>query len=918
MFYSESILNPFYRIKIKKIRKIKEKKGMQTLKNKTVTIVITLILTILMSNSIILLPTANADATKTTYPIIYVRPSPVGVGQNALINFGLTDQLASALYGWTGITITVTAPDGIITTLGPFTTDATGTTSTLFTPNLVGNYTFVMHFPQQVNPATTTSANTFNGIPAGTVMLSSTSDPCTLVVQQEPLPSMPQTAMPTEYWTRPINGQLQLWSPLLGNWLTATNLAITNNRVTAGNYQAPQSAHILWRRPLPVPGGLVGGALDTSKNVTNVGFENGDAYEGKFSGSVIMDGNLYYTENAVADVYKTIDAVNLRTGELLWAKPLLNNLTLTRGQELYWGNMDNMGVYTYLWATANSATLPLLGLPSNAGTTWCAFDPITGQFVYALYSIPSGNVYYGPRGEIEIYTVNLANGWMTMWNSTNIPLLHAAGGTEYKSMAWSQWQPMGKVVNGTGPIGVTYNPQPNVAGTTTSPYTPAELPLGLNGYMWNVTIPKGLPGSVKTVLPDRIIGLYSSVKTVDIWAISTVPGQAGQLLYNTTWTPPADWASGNVTIAWQATSDEAKNGVLILGEKETRQDYGFSLETGQYLWVTQPQVYLDAYNMGLDSASSRGVFEIYNGLFITGGYGGIMYAYNITNGNLVWTYTASNPYAISEMWANWPLYPMFIANGMIYAISTEHSGNQPLPRGAPTFALNATTGKLIWRADGLFRGTHWGGYPLIGDSVIALMNTYDQQVYAIGTGPSATTVQAPMTGVNAGSSLVIQGTVMDVSPGTKNTDLKLRFPNGVPAASDAGMSDWMKYVYEQFTKPANATGVPVSIDAVDPNGNYIHIGDATSDASGLFSYSWQTPNIPGKYTITATFAGSNSYIGSAAEIACVVEAPQAAASPYPVVNLPPTEMYIAAATAAIVVAIAIGFAVTILVLRKRL
>jgi hypothetical protein len=33
--------------------------------------------------------------------------------------------------------------------------------------------------------------------------------------------------------------------------------------------------------------------------------------------------------------------------------------------------------------------------------------------------------------------------------------------------------------------------------------------------------------------------------------------------------------------------------------------------------------------------------------------------------------------------------------------------------------------------------------------------------------------------------------------------------------------------------------------------------------------------------------------------------------------LPPTEMYIAAGVAAIIVAIAIGFAVTILVLRKR-
>ncbi len=43
---------------------------------------------------------------------------------------------------------------------------------------------------------------------------------------------------------------------------------------------------------------------------------------------------------------------------------------------------------------------------------------------------------------------------------------------------------------------------------------------------------------------------------------------------------------------------------------------------------------------------------------------------------------------------------------------------------------------------------------------------------------------------------------------------------------------WMEYVYMQNPKPSDATGVPVSIDAIDPNGNLVHLGDATSDASG--------------------------------------------------------------------------------------
>jgi hypothetical protein len=261
---------------------------------------------------------------------------------------------------------------------------------------------------------------------------------------------------------------------------------------------------------------------------------------------------------------------------------------------------------------------------------------------------------------------------------------------------------------------------------------------------------------------------------------------------------------------------------------------------------------------------------------------------------------------------------MFIANGMIYITSTEHSGyEQTLPPGVPMICLNATTGTLVWREDGLFRGTHWGGYPIIGDSIITTMNSYDQQIYAIGQGPSSTTVQTPLTGVNTGDSLVIQGKVLDVSPGTKSTVLALRFPNGVPAVSDARMSDWMGYVYQQFPKPTNTTGVSVSINAVDPNGNYIQIGTATSDANGLFSYAWQAPSVPGKYTVIATFAGSNSYYGSQAETACVVQPPQATTSPYPLITLPPTETYILAGVAAIIVAIAIVGALMLIAVKKR-
>ena len=55
--------------------------------------------------------------------------------------------------------------------------------------------------------------------------------------------------------------------------------------------------------------------------------------------------------------------------------------------------------------------------------------------------------------------------------------------------------------------------------------------------------------------------------------------------------------------------------------------------------------------------------------------------------------------------------------------------------------------------------------------------------------------------------------------------------------SDESMATWMDYIHMQMPidgiyHNATITGVPVSLDGVDPNGNYIHIGDTTSDMSG--------------------------------------------------------------------------------------
>jgi len=170
---------------------------------------------------------------------------------------------------------------------------------------------------------------------------------------------------------------------------------------------------------------------------------------------------------------------------------------------------------------------------------------------------------------------------------------------------------------------------------------------------------------------------------------------------------------------------------------------------------------------------------IANGKFYSTSISGIINCYDVKTGETLWTYEANDPYGEVAFSTNWWLRPLFLTNDYAYFGHLEHSANNPRPRGGPMICLNATSGEVVWRIDGAFRQSRWGGRAILGDSVIATQDTYNQQVYAIGKGPSTTTVTAPNIGVPFGTSVMISGTVTDVSPGTQSDTMKLRFPNGV-------------------------------------------------------------------------------------------------------------------------------------------
>jgi hypothetical protein len=348
----------------------------------------------------------------------------------------------------------------------------------------------------------------------------------------------------------------------------------------------------------------------------------------------------------------------------------------------------------------------------------------------------------------------------------------------------------------------------------------------------------------------------------------------------------------------------SSGGILPFFVRETMQYFAWNLNTGALAWGPTT-----ALTNGWGMYNWETQF-IVNGILYNWGFDGMIHAFNVTNGQALWDFGTGNAGSITP-YGTWPFYQgLTIADGKIFAQTGDHgNGAQPLYQGEGIYVINATTGTHIWNLTG------WFMQPAIADGKYVTQNLYDNQIWCFGKGPTVTTITAPMTAVTEGSLALLQGTVIDQSAGTKQQEQAVRFPNGVAAVAETDMKAWMEYVYEQQSLSGHiATGVPVSIDAVDPNNNFIHIGDATSDGTGQFGFSWETPLVPGMYTIVTTFAGSESYLASHAETHMIVSA---APTPSPPVEYPqPIDNTLIIVVMGIVLLIAIVI-VGILLLRKK-
>ncbi len=792
--------------------------------------------------------------TIPTEAFMSVSPNPIGKDQEILVNLWMEPPTQTNRY-FSGFTVEITKPDGTTETVGPL-NSYQGDATNYFTykADQVGTWTFVFNFPGNYFP----NGTYFQGVvynsraeipPAELAKINpafiafsgpsylesayykpSTSEELSLTVQEDMVNSWQGQPLPTDYWTRPIpNGDREWWViggqyPFAGqgggsNWPADTNTYASNYKYTP-YVQAPNTAHIAWARQGAL-GGIVGGQY---------GYNSAGPGEGNYAGTpnIIFQGRAYQSVNKPAT--RTVNEATVTQTTAVW-----QCYDIRTGQIL-WEQSGITQIPTYVTYNTAYSSEP------GAGQTG------QGAGTYSLLYIGSSRmIKYDPWSgavTLNVSTAPVASG--TFYNEPFVLSVYNAGTSANPNYRLINW-----TTTGTSTDFAT-----RILSNVSYPFSS----LGTADYESMVAISVGsiIPAGAGTAQGQFVMG--ASLTT-------------GQLLWNTT-----------VNDIFYSTStgcaDHGKYAVRCLGGFWDC----FSLTDGKLAWQSP------ALGTSEGMTYPWGDF----GAYTTASYGGLLfdfsyagfYALDWDTGKIAWNLVTpavpfeSPQYPNTALFSNAPQ----IADGKLYYANGEHSPTQPLARGWRFWCINATSGEVIWsKLDGGVAGA-------VADGYLTFDDRYDGYMYVFGKGTSTTTVSAPQTQMTSGTSVIISGKVLDNSPGIVAATTaqsgalapmkNLRGLDEVACVSKDSMSTYMEYLFGQepidgIYHNITVTGVPVSIDAIDPNGNGVHIGDTTSDATGGYSFTW-TPTMAGDYKVTATFAGDDSYGSSWAEtFATVAEAPQA-------------------------------------------
>jgi hypothetical protein len=811
-------------------------------------------------------PGVTPDITLPTEAHLSVRPNPVGLGQDILINIWLFPATAGSTRGkyLFGLDVIITKPDGTVIVVGPLETYASSSTWFDYTVDQVGNWTFEFDFPGNYWPAgrylngkVVTNSSGYN-CPESVYYQPSSDGPLTIVVQEDFVLSWPASPLPTDYWTRPVFAQNREWQIIAGNWpwrgpggpdfeelYPDCNTYYTPQYLFTPYVQAPESAHIVWRRQNELVGILSERSRDFSWG--SPGFYPGVIYNGRAYSTYMKPATGTADQ---ADVYWR--CYDIRTGETIWEKPAPAIISQS-----------------------------FFGLSVNALVP----DQITYESGGFFGGGTQGLLLYDER----MYKFDLWSGEMTA-NVTTEPI---DGGTYYREGYVLSVQNLGggnyRLINWS-----TSGTSNNFANRIVSNIS----------WPWNtlgrVDFETGITANSQSVSPSSV-GLATNIY------LQAASLTTGQQLWNISMGVPYGAFSGSTFV-----SDHGKTAIRM----NDGTWYCHDLRDGTRLWTIA----------GSALSWPWGEFGTYNvasayGKLISTQYDGIM-AINWEDGTKAWEYLALAEFPLESPYTGpggvgvMPFHVhCLIADGKLYISNGEHTATQPASRGFKLHCINMTNGEGIWSimtgmsglgsASRETQGAVADGYFIYNDLYTGFTSCY-------GKGKSVTTVTAPDTEVPLGTTVMIKGTVLDLSPAQPNT----------ACVSVDSMKTQMEYLHLQM--PINGihnnetiTGVPVTLYAIASDGSYVDIGTATSNGYyGSFGFAWTPPN-EDTYEIVASFDGDASYASSGDATTLVVGA---AAEPYPtpIASEEPVDNsgLLYGILAAVIVAIIIGLAALLFTLRK--
>ena len=804
------------------------------------------------------------NVTLKTIPYLSFRPNPVGIGQPFLVNMWLQPPLHVSRQFTNSYVVTIIKPDGSNVTVGPMDSfQGDGTAWFEYIADQLGTWKLKFTFLGQFFPEGnyTSPASGFGG-QAITYLGSayyqpSTSPELTLTVQQGQVMSWPPSSLPTDYWTRPISMENREWSVIGGNnpytgiggvegWPNNTNIYRSNYKFTPF-VQGPSSAHIVWRR-LGALSGIFGGAYGSSSaflDYTGVAFTFGGAGPGATGNPSIVFEGRCY--QTITKVANTlVNGTYLNVPTNVW------QCFDIRTGEIFWEQTGITNPPTAISYQANNPAVP--GAVFRTGAVISLVAVNNGRLIKydPATGAATGNFSIAPLTTGTIYNDPYVLSIQNVGNNTN---------PNYRLINWT--------MEGTSAT---------LAGRVQSNISWPFSSLGTADFEQNIAVTTQTISSNGTGIGvgTRLIG------------VNIVTG-------NVAWNTTTELTSGTQA-PFSGSTAIADHGKFAIRLNDGLW-HAWDINTGNVAWTSK----LSSYPWGTFGAYA--VQSAY-GLLFYNQYDGV-HAYDWNDGHVVWSFQAPTPYEYETPYEG--NYSWFsdgiVADGKLYAYTVEHSPTAPISRGFRIFCINATTGQGIWNVTGAMAPG------VVADGYLTASNYYDGYLYIFGKGKSTTTVTVSQSSVTNGATLLIEGTVMDMSPGNPNA----------PCVSKDSMTQWMEYLYMQHQIPSNVTGVPVTLTAISADGKIIDIGTTTTNGFyGTFSMPW-TPTSNGQYIIVASFAGDESYGSSAASTGIIIN--QASASPTPtstsnIQAIPAYTMLDLGIIAAVIIAIIIGL-VNLMLLRRR-